>query len=100
VSSLWVEVDGDELPRWKRRVCWHHGMVFVPASLADRSEESVFWRASYDGVPIIKEDGHLYCPTVWLAREYPANADICEMIERHVHAIAREEESADGATGP
>jgi hypothetical protein len=86
---LWFFVDnppGHNIPRWSRSVALaSDGTIFAPAAMTDDSEKAVFLKAGWDGnIPAVVDQGHVYLPTWWIAREYPEVADICGMMESKI----------------
>ena len=83
----WYQIDnpkGQTVPRWQcQAACAADGTIFAPAAIAG-NETAVFLCAGYDGVPCVVDAKHVYLPTDWLAREYPAVRDICAVIEKRV----------------
>jgi hypothetical protein len=81
----WIFVDnppGAAIAQWKRSSAIDDdGRVFVPAVLFG-PEGTIFLCISYDGQPIVYDDGHLYVPADWAAGEFPDMADACRLIER------------------
>lgn len=63
------------------------GTVFIPAVYTGAGDMAVVLCASFDGVPTVTEDGHVYVPADWVKREYPQNADVVDKILRHVKAV-------------
>jgi hypothetical protein len=61
------------------------GVVFMPAA-AGGDERAVVLCASFDGVPMVTADKHVYVPCDWMAREFPEIADLAQKIERRVRA--------------
>jgi len=76
--------DGHRLPKWQRSAAVDDaGTVFAPAAIAG-NEQSIFFCASWDGVPGVASRKHIFLPVEWLAREYPLTRDLCASIERGV----------------
>ena len=80
-----------DLPAWMRRagIDEETGTVFVPPGLANRGEREATMAAAWDGdVPCLTDNGHVYLPADWLARESsdPKCAEAC----RHVEAKVRD----------
>lgn len=74
---------GHKLPKWKRTFgVSDSGTVFLPAAIAG-NEQAVLLCAGYDGVEAATESNHLYVSTTWMAREYPATAEICAAAEKY-----------------
>ncbi|WP_448477115.1 hypothetical protein [Pseudoxanthomonas mexicana] len=83
-------VPGSSEPAWTRTVLLSDdGLVFIAAALAG-NEKSVAACAAFDGVPTVKIGTHIYLPTTWIAKDYPACSDLCSKAEQ----VAR---SAGGA---
>jgi hypothetical protein len=87
------------LPRlagWKRRAAIApDGAVFIPAcAVPDHSEQAVALCAMYDGVSlVIADDQHLYFPVEWIAREFPAAAEVARKIEKRLRGGAPSSQS-------
>jgi hypothetical protein len=62
-----------------------NGVVFAPAAIAG-NEQSVMLCAAFDGISAVINKRHFYLPTDWLAKEYPAMADVFNTIERRVRS--------------
>jgi hypothetical protein len=81
-------IEGDNqdppLPKWLRSAyLTDEDEVYAPAILTGAGEPSVVRRAYEQKIETIETDGHYYFPAVWLALEFPQNADIfLKMIER------------------
>ena len=57
------------------------GAKYLPAD-AFGNEQELFLCAAFDGASVVRQDGRLYLPADWLAREYPEHAEgIQELIE-------------------
>jgi len=70
-------------PKWKRTFgVSDDGVVFLPAGIAG-NEQAVLLSASYDGVEVAQDFGHLYVSATWMAREYPRTAEICAAAEKY-----------------
>lgn len=81
------------LPLWQRTTAVApDGTVYVPAVLAE-CEFFVWLGASWAGIPVFYHKKHLFVPTWWIAREYPALRALCQKIEARVKE-AEERESA------
>jgi hypothetical protein len=75
---------GPPLPAWMRSAALAaDGTVFLPGAISG-NEVRACRSATWDGVPIVEVDGHIYLPAGWLAVEYPGEADVCRMIEGRV----------------
>jgi hypothetical protein len=81
---IWLCVPGQK-PRWLLSAALDPETltVFMPAAAA-ANETAVTLSASFDGIPLVSDEGHVYLPTKWLAQEYPEIADLCQKIEKRV----------------
>lgn len=95
------------LPAWMRRagIDEETGFVFVPPMLANRGEREAALCAAWDGdVPSVIDDGHVYLPADWLARESsdPKCVEVCRHVEAtvrdHYRDHCREIRESEGAT--
>jgi hypothetical protein len=81
---LWVGITCKKpAPKWRGIVAIaSDGVVFFPASVADRNERVVLVRAlQSENVPSVYNYGHVYIPVWWLVREYPKTTCICRLVE-------------------
>jgi hypothetical protein len=87
-AMTWIVTDRPALiPQWQRSAAVDSdGTVFVPAVIAG-NEMAVLMAAGWDGnVPAVMDDGHVYLPAQWIAKEYPDTAEVCHLIESKCHA--------------
>ena len=71
-------------PDWLMSACLApDGQVYSAAAMVG-NEPLVGLRAAHDGVPIIVDEGHIYLPVAWLAKEFPEWAEVMEAIEKRV----------------
>jgi hypothetical protein len=81
-----VRPPGTREPEWKFSAAIDdNGAVFAPAALAG-NEQSVMLCAAYDSVTTSINKHYVYLPTAWLAKEYPAMADVFNLIEQRVRS--------------
>jgi hypothetical protein len=81
-----VKPPGTREPEWKFCAAIDdNGAVFAPAAIAG-NEQSVMLCAAFDGISAVINKRHIYLPTEWLAKEYPAMADVFSAIERRVRS--------------
>lgn len=89
-GTKWVVTHGlteKPIPQWIRFAALApDNRVYVAASIAG-SEKFVFMCAFYDGITCLIEKGHIYVPTDWMSREYPAIAGTCAFIEKKVRDV-------------
>ncbi len=93
-AGIWIISNPDDktIPRWMRMAFVDtNDDVYIPAAVSG-SEDSAAYSAMFDGEPAIANDGHVYLRTSWVAKEFPAEADLCRLIERR----AREHAKAEG----
>lgn len=81
----WFTVDDigiKNLPEWTRSFgISDENVVFVPAAIAEVSEDEIHKCTLYDGTPSTTYKKHRYVPVKWLTKEFPKNSELCEMIE-------------------
>jgi hypothetical protein len=84
-SLRWVAANGGKnLPEWQRSACIDHNeTVFAPAIISG-NEKAALLSASFDGEPMVVDDGHIYLRCAWLRQEYPEIQKTMEVIERTV----------------
>ncbi len=61
------------------------GEVFLPCGVF-ASEQIAFLFLAHDGVPVVRDAGHVYAPTSWLTREYPKHAEAINIIAAKLRA--------------
>lgn len=87
---IWIVAEKDStkrIPKWKRLVAYTpDNRVFVPAIIAG-NEQEVFMCACFDGISCLADKGHIYAPTDWMSREFPATKETCAFIESKVKAF-------------
>ena len=71
-------------PEWMRSAALaDDGTIYAPAVIAG-SEQEVLLCASFDGVSVAMDSGHLFVPTKWMAQEFKHAAEVCQKIEASV----------------
>jgi hypothetical protein len=93
MTSQWYVVSVDHLPpsqhrkfpEWARSAALINDVVFVPAIIA-AGEQEILLCASYDGAEVVVDQGHVYVPAPWVAREFPHAKETAAKIERQVRA--------------
>lgn len=88
----WFEIDNPsgrkrKAPAWSRRVAVRDERLFVPAVLGG-NEMMVMLCLGYDATPCIVDDGHLYAPADWMAREFPKAREVIAKIRRRIEEAA------------
>ncbi len=82
---IWVFPDGEiakKVPRWKRTAAVApDGTVYAAAAMVG-NELAVTMAAQWDGVDGVLDSRHVYLPVAWLRSEYPAMADVFDLIEK------------------
>ena len=73
----------NNLPLWARTGFWNpvNKTLYLPAALAG-NEASVAEKAGEDMVGTHSFDGHIFVPSVWLSRSYPAAAKLVEVFTK------------------
>ncbi len=71
------------LPEWARTFgIDDNGVVFIPAAVTEIPEDEVYQRLeTYSDIPMAQYCEHFYMPSGWLAQEFPAISDLCQMFE-------------------
>lgn len=87
-----IKVEADGFKEWQKLSFYddEHDRVYLPAAVVGSNEMVVFFCASHDGVGMIRDGGHLYVPTDWMAKEYPDTAEVCRLVEERVRAAMKE----------
>ena len=74
----WIESDppnNRKMPKWMRQAAVvDNGEVFLPLACVG-NEMVVFLCISFDGIPVLRDKGHIYGPASWLQQEYPQYRD-------------------------
>ena len=95
VAVTWYEVPNTgkkRVPAWGRRCAFDaEGTLWVPAVLGG-NETAVLLACGFDATPTIINKGHIYVPSAWMAKEFPALAELMERIRENV-----ERSESDGA---
>jgi hypothetical protein len=73
-----------DLPEHLRMVYRSKGKLFFSAELAT-SEKEVLLACSFDAAPVVySEEGHLYCESSWMAKNYPRTAAAIENVSKNL----------------
>ena len=86
----WVEIEqpkGSSVPLWQR--CGgvaEDGVVFIPAAVTG-NEQDVEARAKASGTTVVNHLDHLFVPATWMAVEFSALKQLCELMETKVKGI-------------
>ena len=82
--------DGKTPPEWLRTTFVDEksdrpdtDRVFVPLEVFGNPNEQ-FFCVCHDGVPIIRDEGHIYVPASWIIRQQPNMEDFVMVIENRV----------------
>lgn len=74
-------------PKWQRSAAIDQdGEVYIPAVIAG-NEKTVFLCVAGDIEPVVIDSGHLFVRATWMAREFPAERAVCELILRRVAEV-------------
>lgn len=82
VWTLCASRDGS-LPEWARTVVAQAGEVFVAAAILGE-EAATTLRATFDGEATLTHLARPYVRAAWMRREYPAAAELLDLIELRV----------------
>jgi len=70
-----IVIEADILPEW---LCTsfreEDGTVYLPCAAFGNEQEALLC-LGYDGVRMVVDEGHVYAPSEWLAREHPQHAE-------------------------
>jgi hypothetical protein len=73
-------IESDLLPEWLRAFFVDDdGEVFLSCGAFD-NERMAFLCMAHDGVPMVRDEGHVYAPASWIAKQYPCHADAVRTI--------------------
>lgn len=92
-NELWMIFEQTSPPtkRWQRTVGWIDGVVFVPIAAVNSNEDGAFLLAAFDGISLIKRNGHLYAPAQWVYSQIGAPEGSLEKLQKKADEAARDE---------
>ncbi|HOI54290.1 MAG TPA: hypothetical protein PLP01_03490 [Phycisphaerae bacterium] len=81
-------VESDVLSEWLRTFFLDDdGEVFLPCG-AFADERTALLCLAHDGVQMVRNEGHIYAPASWIAKEYPRWANTVRIIADKARANA------------
>jgi hypothetical protein len=79
-----VVIESQLLGKWLRPAFLDDdGQVFLPCGAFANELRSLLCLA-HDGVPMVRDEGHIYAPASWLAEEHPGCAEAIGTIAANV----------------
>ena len=84
-NLTWYEnkIGSQKTPKWIRTIAvTDDGKIFIPAAIHG-NEKAAFMCASFDGIPYIFDNEHLYLPLEWIEKEShdPRVKNLCSAIK-------------------